>query len=213
MSPTLCATRGWWLHVDAAYGGAALALPELASRFAGVERADSVVIDPHKWLFAPLDCAAVLYRDPSSARLTHRQSAAYLDAFGEEHVNPSDLAFHLTRRARGLPLWFTLVVHGTDAFTAAIRRGVTLANAAADIVRARRRSGAPADGARAVGRPVRARRLDPRPTGTSGPPTALADGLAFVAPTTWHGRPAGRLVFLHPATDLAAVETLIARLR
>ena len=115
----VCADRGWWLHVDAAYGGAALAVPELAGRFAGIGAADSVVIDPHKWLFAPLDCAAVLYREPALAACTHRQSAGYLDAFGEEHVNPSDLAFHLTRRARGLPLWFTLVVHGTDAFVEA----------------------------------------------------------------------------------------------
>ena len=70
-----------------------LAWPALA----GIDAADSVVIDPHKWLFAPLDYAAVLYRDPDLARLTHRQSAAYLDAFGDAHVNPSDLAFHLTR--------------------------------------------------------------------------------------------------------------------
>ncbi|MET0459906.1 MAG: aminotransferase class V-fold PLP-dependent enzyme, partial [Ilumatobacteraceae bacterium] len=54
----VCADAGVWLHVDAAYGGAALCVPELAARFAGIDRADSVVIDPHKWLFAPLDCAA-----------------------------------------------------------------------------------------------------------------------------------------------------------
>ncbi len=131
----VCADRGWWLHVDAAYGGAALAVPELAGRFAGIGAADSVVIDPHKWLFAPLDCAAVLYRDPALAALTHRQTAGYLDAFGQEHTNPSDLAFHLTRRARGLPLWFALVVHGTDAFVEAVRAGVDLAHRAAAMVR------------------------------------------------------------------------------
>ena len=102
----VCADHQLWFHVDAAYGGAALCVPELRPRFAGIERADSLVIDPHKWLFAPLDCAAVLYRDPAAARRTHRQHAAYLEAFGDEHVNPSDLAFHLTRRARGLPFWF-----------------------------------------------------------------------------------------------------------
>ena len=134
-SPTCAPARGWWLHVDAAYGGAALAVPELAGRFAGIERADSVVIDPHKWLFAPLDCAAVLYRDPGAAAATHRQPAAYLDAFGDAHVNPSDLAFHLTRRARGLPFWFALVVHGTDAYGAAVRAGVELARRTADLVR------------------------------------------------------------------------------
>ena len=64
----VCAARGLWFHVDAAYGGAALCVPELAGRFAGIEHADSLVIDPHKWLFAPLDCAAVLYRDPDTGR-------------------------------------------------------------------------------------------------------------------------------------------------
>ena len=94
----MCAEHQLWFHVDAAYGGAALCVPELRLRFAGIERADSLVIDPHKWLFAPLDCAAVLYRNPAAARRTHRQHAEYLEAFGDEHVNPSDLAFHLTRR-------------------------------------------------------------------------------------------------------------------
>ena len=84
----VCAEHQLWFHVDAAYGGAALCVPELRLRFAGIERADSLVIDPHKWLFSPLDCAAVLYRDPAAARRTHRQHAAYLEAFGDEHVEP-----------------------------------------------------------------------------------------------------------------------------
>jgi aromatic-L-amino-acid decarboxylase len=206
----VCAERGWWLHVDAAYGGAALAVPELAGRFAGVGAADSVVIDPHKWLFSPLDCAAVLYRDPALARLTHRQSAGYLDAFGAEHVNPSDLAFHLTRRARGLPLWFALVVHGTDTFVAAIRAGVDLAHRAAAMIR---RQGPPL---RLVIEPELSVVLFERDGwGRSAwdewSRRCLDDGLAFVTPTTWHGRPTGRLVFLHPHTELAAVEEILAR--
>jgi glutamate/tyrosine decarboxylase-like PLP-dependent enzyme len=207
----VCASRGWWLHVDAAYGGAALAVPHLARAFDGIEAADSVVIDPHKWLFAPLDCAALLYRDPDLARRTHRQSAAYLDAFGDTHVNPSDLAFHLTRRARGVPFWFSLVVHGTAAYADAVGRAVQLAGQAAAIVRG-------------IGPPVRLT-MDPqlsvvlferdgwtRADWDAWAAGALADGLAFVAPTTWHGRPCGRLVFLHPDTDLAAVERLLRRL-
>ena len=207
----VCASRRWWLHVDAAYGGAALAVPGLAGDFDGIDAADSIVIDPHKWLFAPLDCAAVLYRDPDLARLTHRQSAPYLDAFGDAHVNPSDLAFHLTRRARGLPLWFSLVVHGTAAYADAIGRAVELAGEAAAIVRR-------------IGPPLRLV-MDPqlsvvlferdgwtRADWDAWAAGALADGLAFVAPTTWHGRPCGRLVFLHPHTDLAAVDDLLRRL-
>ena len=208
----VCAARGWWLHVDAAYGGGALCVPEVAARFAGIERADSLVIDPHKWLFTPLDCAALLYRDPAAAARTHRQSAAYLDAFGVEHVNPSDLAFHLTRRARGLPFWFALVVHGTDAFADAVRAGIALARAAADVVRS-------------IGPPLRLV-MEPelsvvlferdgwsRRDWDRWATAALADGLAFVAPTRWRGRDVGRLAFLHPHTDLDAVRALLLRCR
>ncbi len=207
----VCAEAGWWLHVDAAYGGGALCLPECAELFAGIERCDSLVIDPHKWLFAPLDCATILYRDPAAARRTHRQSAAYLEAFGDEHVNPSDLAFHLTRRARGLPLWFSLVVHGTAAHADAVRRALALAGRTAELIEA-------------IGEPVR---LSMRPQLSvvvferngwhrddwdRWAAAALDDGLAFVAPTTWQQRPAGRFAFLHPATELAVVEKLLARL-
>jgi glutamate/tyrosine decarboxylase-like PLP-dependent enzyme len=208
----VCRSSGTWLHVDAAYGGAALCVPELAGRFAGIERADSVVVDPHKWLFAPLDCAALLYRDPAAAARTHRQSAPYLDAFGAEHVNPSDLAFHLTRRTRGLPFWFALVVHGTDAFTEAVRAAVDLAGRAAGMIAA-------------IGPPVRLV-MEPelsvvlfdrdgwtRSDWDAWAAAALSDGLAFVAPSGWHGRDVGRLAFLHPATELTTVAALIARLR
>ncbi|CAN5838201.1 MAG: pyridoxal phosphate-dependent decarboxylase family protein [Ilumatobacteraceae bacterium] len=205
-----CTQRDAWLHVDAAYGGSALSVPELRPRFAGIERADSLVIDPHKWLFAPLDCAALLYRNPAAASRTHRQLAGYLDAFGDEHVNPSDLAFHLTRRARGLPLWFSLVVHGTDALTMGVRAGLDLARATADLIRD-------------LGPPLHLV-MEPelsvvlferdgwqRTDWDRWAADALADGLAFVAPTTWDGRPAGRLAFLHPGTDLGVVDQLLRR--
>ena len=61
----VCADQGLWLHVDGAYGGAAMAAPSTRDRLAGIERADSLVVDPHKWLFANYDCAALLYRDPA----------------------------------------------------------------------------------------------------------------------------------------------------
>ena len=99
--------------VDGAYGGAALAAPSVRPIFNGIERADSFIIDPHKWLFAPYDCCAVLYRDPDLARAAHAQTASYLDHIDREAPNPSDLAIHLSRRARGLPLWFSLATHGS----------------------------------------------------------------------------------------------------
>ena len=208
----VCAEHQLWFHVDAAYGGAALCVPELRPRFAGIERADSVVIDPHKWLFSPLDCAAVLYRDPAAARRTHRQHAAYLEAFGEEHVNPSDLAFHLTRRARGLPFWFALVVHGTEAFTAAVRAACDLATTAAALIED---LGPPLRLAMAPELSVVLFERDGWQVTdwNAWAAAALADGLAFVTPTSWHGRPAGRLAFVHPRTEISAVAELLHRAR
>jgi glutamate/tyrosine decarboxylase-like PLP-dependent enzyme len=208
----VCADAGVWLHVDAAYGGAALCVPELAARFTGIGWADSVVIDPHKWLFAPLDCAALLYRDPAAAARTHRQSAAYLDAFGADQVNPSDLAFHLTRRARGLPFWFALVVHGTDAYRDAVTAAVDLARQAADMIEAI------GDPVHLVMRPELSVVLFERDGWTRADwdawaAAALAGGTAFVAPSRWHGRHVGRLAFLHPHTDLATVAALLELLR
>jgi glutamate/tyrosine decarboxylase-like PLP-dependent enzyme len=129
--------HGWWLHVDGAYGGAALAAPSVAQLFAGVEQADSFIVDPHKWLFAPFDCCALIYRDPAQARAAHTQHASYLDPVNVEgEWNPSDFAIQLTRRARGLPFWFSLAVHGTDAYSDAIERTLAVTRAGAELIRA-----------------------------------------------------------------------------
>src|SRR5579872_1501965 len=107
--------NGWWFHVDGAYGGAGLAAPSVRHLFDGIQHADSFIVDPHKWLFAPFDCCALIYRDPAVARAAHTQRAGYLDPVTVDgELNPSDYAIQLTRRARGLPLWFSLAVHGTD---------------------------------------------------------------------------------------------------
>ena len=128
----VCRRRGLWFHVDAAYGGAALLSKSQTVRalFEGSEHADSFVVDPHKWLFAPFDCAGLLYREPALAKAVHAQHASYLDPIhtgaGDEW-NPSDYAYHLTRRARGLALWYSLVVNGTDAYSAAVDAALSMA--------------------------------------------------------------------------------------
>jgi glutamate/tyrosine decarboxylase-like PLP-dependent enzyme len=126
--------EGLWFHVDAAYGGGALAAPSVRHLFNGIERADSVTIDPHKWLFSTYDCGAVIYKRPELARAAHAQEGSYLDAFHEQEYagfNPSDYQIQLTRRLRGLPFWFSLAMHGTDRYTQAIERGLELAQNAA----------------------------------------------------------------------------------
>ena len=128
---------GWWLHVDGAYGGAALAAPSVRSLFDGIEQADSFIVDPHKWLFAPYDCCALIYRNPEQGRAAHTQHADYLDPVTVDgEWNPSDYAIQLTRRARGLPFWFSLAVHGTAAYTTAIEQTLTVTRSGAKLIRA-----------------------------------------------------------------------------
>ncbi len=134
---SVCKAEGIWFHVDAAYGGAALAATSVKHLFRGIENADSVTIDPHKWLFSPYDCGAIIYRKPELARNAHAQEGSYLDIFNDPETagfNPSDYQIQLTRRVRGLPLWFSLAMHGTDRYETAIERGIELAQVAGKMI-------------------------------------------------------------------------------
>ncbi len=202
--------RGMWLHVDAAYGGGALLAPSARHRFRGIERADSLVIDPHKWLYAPFDCAALLYREPQLARVFHTQEASYLDVIHEDPTewNPSDYAYHLTRRARGLPLWFSLAVHGSDAYRDAIEKVLTTSHAAAERIAA-------TPNLELVRAPelsiVVFRRLGWGPDDYQRwSADLLTTQTAFVTPSSWHGETVARLAFLHPDTSLELVDEILA---
>lgn len=133
----VCNTEKIWFHVDAAYGGGALAARSVRHLFKGIEKADSITIDPHKWLFSPYDCGAIIYRDPELAKKAHSQEGSYLDIFSDKGAigfNPSDYQIQLTRRVRGLPLWFSLAMHGTDRYEVAIERGIELAQIAGRLI-------------------------------------------------------------------------------
>ncbi len=136
----VCREEGLWYHVDAAYGGGALVADSVRHLFNGIEKADSITIDPHKWLFSPYDCGAVLYRNPSLALEAHKQEGSYLDIFKDEGAsgfNPADYQIQLTRRLRGMPLWFSLATHGTDKYKWAVERGISLANRAGELIESR----------------------------------------------------------------------------
>jgi glutamate/tyrosine decarboxylase-like PLP-dependent enzyme len=204
--------RGFWFHVDGAYGGAGLFAPSVRDRYAGVEHADSFIVDPHKWLFAPFDCAALIYRNPALARTVHRQDASYLDVIHDEPAtwNPTDYAYHLTRRARGLPLWFSLAVHGVAAYTAAIEAALALAREAAAEIRGR-------DYLELICEPqlsvVLFRRLGwGHQDYTRWADQLLADQVAFLPPTSWEGETVARFAFLHPHTPLDLVRTVLDRM-
>ena len=127
--------RGIWFHVDGAYGLAALCAPSVRANFAGIEAADSFIVDPHKWLFAPYDACALVYRNPALAKEVHSQHASYLDTLKDDQWSPSDYAIHLTRRTRGLPFWFSLAAHGTDAYSEAMEQSISVAHDAAQLIR------------------------------------------------------------------------------
>jgi L-2,4-diaminobutyrate decarboxylase len=204
----VCARRGLWLHVDAAYGGAGLAAPSVRPKFAGIERCDSFIVDPHKWLFAPFDSCALLYRRPELAQAAHRQHAGYLDAarVGADW-NPSDYAIHLTRRARGLPFWFSLAVNGTRAYTDAVEGTLAVAAAARAEIERRsylelandpdltvlciRRVGWAADDYR---------RWSAR---------LMEEGVAGVTPTELRGEIMTRICVLNPRTTVADIEAIL----
>jgi aromatic-L-amino-acid/L-tryptophan decarboxylase len=206
----VCDERSLWLHVDAAYGGGALLAPAMQPHFAGIERSDSLVVDPHKWLYAPLDCAALLYRTPALARAVHGQHAAYLDTVNDEVAgwNPGDYAYQLTRRARGLPFWFSLAVNGSDAYRAAVERVLETTQLAVEHIRA-------LPHLEIVREPELSIVLFRRVGWTAAEYAAWSarlkrDQVALVIPTTWKGETVARLAFLHPGTTIAIVDEVLA---
>ncbi len=201
-----------WFHVDGAYGGGALMAPSVRAQYAGIEHADSFIVDPHKWLFAPYDCAALLYREPRLARAVHTQDASYLDVIhaGGDEWNPSDLAYHLTRRARGLPLWFSLAVNGTDAYARAVERSIELARWTARRVEAEPHLRLLREPTLGI---VLFERIGWAPADYDRWSAALLDEqVALVTSTKWEGRTVGRLAFLHPRTSQDLVEEILARM-
>jgi glutamate/tyrosine decarboxylase-like PLP-dependent enzyme len=133
----LCRERGVWLHVDAAYGGFSILTSRGRELLRGIELADSVTLDPHKWLYQPYECGALLVRDDHILRTAFQMTPDYLqDAFVSEEVNLSDRGVQLTRSTRALKVWLSLQHFGLDAFTAAIDRSLDLAELLVDLVEA-----------------------------------------------------------------------------
>jgi glutamate/tyrosine decarboxylase-like PLP-dependent enzyme len=127
---------GIWYHVDGAYGLAGILSEKTKHLFDGTELADSFIVDPHKWLFAPFDACALVYRNPELAKAAHTQHGEYLDTLTDSgDWNPSDYAYNLTRRVRGLPLWFSLATHGVGAYREAVSDNIEVAFEIAEVIR------------------------------------------------------------------------------
>ena len=121
-----CERAGAWLHVDAAYAGSAAVCPELRGAFAGWERADSIVVNPHKWLLTPMDCSALWTRRPDDLRAAFSLVPEYLRV-SEEVASLSEYSPALGRRFRALKLWAVLRCYGREGLQERIREAIRLA--------------------------------------------------------------------------------------
>ena len=211
----LCRQRDVWLHVDAAYGGFAALTERGREVLRGIDAADSVTLDPHKWLYQPYECGALLVRDDSVLRTAFQMTPDYLqDCFAGEEINLSDRGVQLTRSSRALKVWVSLQYFGVDAFTRAIDRSLDLAERVCARVRAsdelelmappslgivcfRRRFPAAADEDEVDGH-------------NAGLVVALErSGLGLVSSTMLNGRYALRVCVLNHTTGAADIERLM----
>lgn len=134
----ICAEHGMWMHVDAAYGGFAVLTERGRAALTGIERADSVTLDPHKWLYQPFECGAVLVRDGVRLRRAFEMTPDYLkDAVvADGEVNFADRGLQLSRMARAFKIWTSIRYFGLDAFRATINRALDLALEAQRVIEA-----------------------------------------------------------------------------
>jgi glutamate/tyrosine decarboxylase-like PLP-dependent enzyme len=189
-----------WFHVDGAYGLAGILADISRPLFEGLAKADSFIVDPHKWLFAPFDACALIYRNPEDGRNAHTQHGEYLETLTESgDWNPSDYAYNLTRRPRGLPLWFSLATHGVKAYRGAVAHNVELAREIADEIKRR-------PGFNLVREPELSVVVFTREGWNIEDYNKWSDrllqaGIAFVVPSSHRGEPNTRFAIVNPETN------------
>ncbi len=210
------AEEGLWLHVDAAYGGFAALTAKGRSALAGIDRADSVTLDPHKWLYQPMECGGVLIRDGARLERTFAIHPDYLDGDatrGAGEVNFADRGLQLSRGFRALKIWVTMQTFGLAAFRAAIQRNLELAEFAEALIRSHAGLTLMAPATLGI---VCFRRewpgCDEAETERRG--LALADdlersGMALVSATRLAGRHAIRLCILNPTSSEEHVRLVV----
>jgi L-2,4-diaminobutyrate decarboxylase len=189
-----------WFHVDGAYGLAGILADISRPLFEGLAKADSFIVDPHKWLFAPFDACALIYRNPEDGRKAHTQHGEYLETLTESgDWNPSDYAYNLTRRPRGLPLWFSLATHGVKSYRKAVAHNVELAREIADEIKRR-------PGFNLVREPELSVVVFTREGWNiedynEWSERLLQAGIAFVVPSSHRGEPNTRFAIVNPETN------------
>jgi glutamate/tyrosine decarboxylase-like PLP-dependent enzyme len=208
----VASAHGLWLHVDAAYGGFAVLTERGKAALAGLGRADSITLDPHKWLYQPYECGCILVRDGNALRRAFEIVPDYLrdSEAAEDEVNFADLGIQLSRSSRALKCWLSLRYFGVDAFRAAIDRTLDLAELAAQLVEGSAELELAAPPSLGV---VCLRRRSAGPDEdavTAGLVAALEEtGEALVSTTRLHGRTAIRLCVLSHTSDEEHVRSAV----
>src|SRR4051794_21316851 len=205
----LCAAEGLWLHVDGAYGAPAALTASGRALLGGLDRADSLSLDPHKWLFQPYEIGCLLVREPGALQRTFHMAPEYLrDVFAGE-VNFRDRGPQLTRTSRAIKLWLTVKAFGVGALRAGIDRGIGLAERAQAALEATPgweivtpASLAIVTFARSGGDAVNAALAE----------RAVADGYAAPSSTVLRGRTVLRLCTINPRTTDEEIDATVARL-
>jgi glutamate/tyrosine decarboxylase-like PLP-dependent enzyme len=214
----ICDAHGLWMHVDGAYGAGAVLSPSGRAALRGLERADSLTLDPHKWLFQPPEAGCLLVREGAALERTFGVDPPYLRdaAPAGAEIDFSQRGIQLTRQFRALKLWMSLKVYGAEAFRAAVEHGLELAE------HAERRLAS--DPAWEVTTPARLGIVTfrARPAGTPAaaldelnarlPAAALADGFAYLSSHRVRGATALRLCTINPRTTREDVDRTIDRL-
>ncbi len=214
----VCATEKVWLHADAAYGGGVLLHGGLRARLAGIERADSITLDLHKWLYTTFDCSAILYRDHRTAKRTFYETAEYVGI--PEDARPDQFAFfhygpETSRRFRALAPYLALRHYGIDRIGRNIAHNVACAEYLADRIAdtAGVELAAPVGLSIACFRVVRpgldASAVDRLNAAIQR--QLLAEGQFYLSPTTLHGRPVLRVCVLSYETTADTMDALLAR--
>jgi glutamate/tyrosine decarboxylase-like PLP-dependent enzyme len=200
--------RDIWFHVDGAYGLAALCAPSVRAKFDGIEYADSFIVDPHKWLFAPFDVCALIYKDPTIAKDALAQHASYLDTLHEDDEwNPSDYAIHLTRRTRGLPFWFSLAANGTDAYKDAVEYTMMIAKKAVELIKAHPNLDLLVEPELSI--VAFTRKGWAKEDYQKWSDQLLADQIGFVTPSSHEGKPILRFAIVNPWTNVDDLEKIL----
>lgn len=214
----LCAAESLWFHVDGAYGAPAVLTARGSEILRGLDRADSLVLDPHKWLFQPFEIGCVLVRDMRLLSDTFAVHPEYLRDVDRnlDEINFRDYGIQLTRSFRALKLWMSLKVFGLNAFRDAVQRGIELAEQTEDMLRtsARWEVVTPAQLGivtfRFVGSGGTAEEIDQ--VNERIVERMMQDGFAFLTSTVLRGRVVLRLCTINPRTTDRDVEETVQRL-